>query len=377
MLEISLIMLGAGDSTRLGLQTKKQWLRIGDDPLWLFASKNLASFYKFKEIIIVSDEPKYMQKFEPDFIYVKGGKNRQESLKNALNIASTEFVLVSDIARPCISKELFFRIIDKANEADCIIPYLSVSDTAYLEQNAVDRTQIKLIQTPQLSKVKILKQALQTDTLFTDESSAIKAINGKIAYVKGDENARKITTSNDLSKIIGLKPPTYACFVGGGFDVHKFTKDKELILCGVKVPYELGLEAHSDGDVATHALCDALLGAAGLGDIGEHFPDTDEKFKNANSIELLKKVYTKIKSMGFEIVNADITIMAERPKLSQFKDQMQIVLAQALNTKVAFINVKATTTEKLGFVGRGEGIAASANASLRYYNWQSEAEREI
>lgn len=152
--------------------------------------------------------------------------------------------------------------------------------------------------------------------------------------------------------------------VGMGYDVHKLVEERKLILCGVEVPYELGLLGHSDADVALHALMDALLGAAALGDIGKHFPDTDMRFKGADSIKLTEHVVSIIKERGWSINNVDITIIAQRPKLASFIPAMRNKVAQVLNIEEDCVNVKATTTEKLGFTGRGEGIAAEAVASL-------------
>ncbi len=152
--------------------------------------------------------------------------------------------------------------------------------------------------------------------------------------------------------------------VGSGYDVHKLVPERKLILCGVEVPYELGLLGHSDADVALHALMDALLGAAALGDIGKHFPDTDERFKGADSIKLTEHVVKLLAAKGWQINNADVTIIAQRPKLATFIPQMRAKVAQALQIDEDAVNVKATTTEKLGFTGRGEGIAAEAVASL-------------
>lgn len=373
MLDITLIMLGAGSSSRFEMPVKKQWLRVGGDPLWLFAAKNLSSHYAFKEIIVASNEGKYMSKFAPTHRFAKGGATRQESLKNALKLVQSEFVLVSDIARPMISAELFSRIMSGIQNADCVVPALKVPDTVYLGAGVVDREQIKLIQTPQLSRTAMLKSALESGQIYTDDSSAIAAAGGKIWYVQGDENARKITFKDDLSKICGLGAPSSEIYVGNGFDVHAFEEERKegsfVTIGGEKIPFERNLKAHSDGDVAIHALIDAILGAAGLGDIGEHFPDTDDKFKGADSAMLLKEAYRLVQSVGFELINADITVIAEQPKLGKFKSAMEVNIANALNLTPSRINVKATTTEKLGFTGRGEGIAATASASLKIYDW--------
>ncbi|QCD52204.1 bifunctional 2-C-methyl-D-erythritol 4-phosphate cytidylyltransferase/2-C-methyl-D-erythritol 2,4-cyclodiphosphate synthase [Campylobacter sp. RM16192] len=369
MFDISLVMLGAGNSTRFEMPVKKQWLRVGSDPLWLFAVKNLSSHYPFKEIIIVGNEAEYMSKFAPQYNFVSGGVTRQESLKNALKAVSSEFVLVSDIARPCISANLLSKIVEGICNADCVVPVLKVADTVYLDDDIIDRQKVKLVQTPQLSRTSLLRKALESDQIYTDDSSAMRAAGAKIWYVLGEESARKITFKEDLAKIPCLKAPKNEIYLGNGFDVHAFEDGNFITICGEKIPHEFAFKAHSDGDVGVHALIDAILGATSLGDIGELFPDTDAKYKGADSIELLKEVYKLVQGVGFELVNADITIMAQKPKISKFKLKMASNIANTLNISASRINVKATTTEQLGFVGRGEGIAASATASLKYYDW--------
>lgn len=368
--EISLIMLGAGNSSRFGLACKKQWLRIGDDPLWLFVTKNIAEAYPFKDVIIASNEIESMKRFGSFFKFARGGETRQESLKNALSLVRSEFVMVSDIARADIPHDLITRLIAAAPNADCVVPVLKVADTTTLNGEYVNRDEIRLIQTPQLSRTDLLKKALETDKIFSDDSGAMKSIGAKVWYIQGDETAKKLTYKDDL-KSLNLPAPSGDFFVGNGFDTHKFTAGNGIKLCGVEIPCDKSFIAHSDGDVALHALCDALFGAAGLGDIGEFYPDSDENFKGVNSLDLLTDCTKIIRSVGFEISNVDITIIAQEPKISPFKDQMRLILAKTLNITPNRVNIKATTTENLGFTGRKEGVAAIASATLKYFDWQS------
>lgn len=373
MPDLSLIMLGAGSSSRFKSKTKKQWLRIKDTPLWLYATNKITKYLSFEKIIVVcaQDEIEYMKNFSDDITFVIGGATRQESLQNALLHVTSSKVLVSDVARACISKDMLERITDENIEADIIVPYLPVSDTVVYETQTIDRDKVKLIQTPQLSTTKILKKALQSDVVYTDDSSAIKALGGSVAYVLGSIEAKKLTFSDDLEIIKNLEAPNSDIFLGNGFDVHAFEKNKTMWLGGVKITEEYGFKAHSDGDVAIHALIDALLGAIGAGDIGELFPDTDDTFKNIDSKLLLDKVVTFINQVGFEIINCDITIMVQKPKLQNFKNMMRKTIAKLLHVKVLHVNVKATTTERLGFVGREEGVAVNATATVKYHNWKS------
>ncbi len=363
-MDVTLIILSAGNSTRFGYDVKKQWLRIGKKPLWLFVAERFNDFFDFKKTVITANE-KEVRLYEKlcDYTIVSGDKERQLSLKNALKEVETEYVLVSDVARACVSKEIIYKLTN--TKADCAVPYLTPVDTVVYEDKTIDRDKVKLIQTPQLSKTSLLKKALETDRIFTDERAAIESIGGKIEYIKGSEELRKITYFKDLD-LPCLTPPNKDILVGNGYDTHKFEENKKMILGGVEIDVNYGLKAHSDGDVVIHSLIDALLGAAGYGDIGEFFPDTDEKYKNADSVELLKEVIKILKTTGFEIVNADILIIAEKPKMKNYKTKIQRNLSKILNAPV---NIKATTNEKMGFIGRSEGIAVISTATLKYKDW--------
>lgn len=368
MSKITLVLLAAGSSSRFGLGVKKQWLRIGSDPLWLFVANRYKSY--FKEIVIVGSMSEIgFMKQHADFKFVSGGNTRQESLKNAMTVVESEFVLVSDVARACVSSELLEKIISLAGESDCIVPYLSVNDTVVFEDKTVDRSKIKLIQTPQLSRAESLKKALDTTEEFTDESSAIVACGMKRSFVEGESGAHKLTTLADLQKLPCMFAPSQDSFTGTGFDVHAFDTAGEMFLGGVKIESEYGFKAHSDGDVAIHALIDALLGAAGMGDIGLLFPDSDDRYKGIDSKELLREVVSRVHGCGFVVVNADITVIAEHPRLSAYKDKIRHQLALLLQIAPQNTNVKATTTEKLGFVGRKEGVAVMATVNLKYFDW--------
>lgn len=373
MPDLSLVMLGAGSSSRFKMNSKKQWLRFGHTPLWLYATNNILKNIEFNKVIIVcsKDEIKYMKLFNNDFTYVQGGDTRQESLKNALLHVKSKNVLVSDVARVCIPQDMLKRLILNTHDADIIVPYLKVHDTVVYQDETINRDDVKLIQTPQFSKTVSLKNALQNEFDFTDDSSAIKANGGKVHYVLGDKKANKLTSIEDIWIINDLKCPSSDIFVGNGYDVHEFELGKKMFLGGVEINDKRGFKAHSDGDVALHALIDALLGAIGAGDIGELFPDTDEEFKNADSKELLSKVVSFIYNIGYKIVNCDITIMAQSPKLYSYKPLMRETIAKILHVNLLHVNIKATTTEKLGFVGREEGVAVTATATLKYYDWKT------
>lgn len=368
--DITLVMLGAGESTRFELSVKKQWLRIGHTPLWALATKRLASMHPFKQVIVVAakEELEYMKNFE-NYTFCKGGSSRQESLKNALKHVDTPYVMVSDIARSCIPQALVERLISSKTCADVIVPVLRIHDTAFYQDSPFAREDVRLIQTPQLSRTQALKNALQTKTTFTDDSSAIKANGGTVWFIEGDEAAFKLTKLEDLLKLSCLEAPANHSFTGSGFDVHAFSKEGPMMLGGIEVDKKMGFLAHSDGDVAIHALIDAILGAAGAGDIGDFFPDTNPAYKGADSTKLLQKVLRFVRNVGFEIHHCDLTIIAQTPKIGPFKRAIKERIATLLEIKPHLVNIKATTTEKLGFVGRKEGVAVMANATLHYYDW--------
>ena len=368
--EITLILLGAGSASRFALPPKKQWLWIGNRPLWLKVADDFQKLYEFKETIIVSsqDDMNCMSNFT-EYTLVEGGASRQASLTNALKHVKTPFVLVSDIARCCLDEEMIKRVILAKKNKSCVVPTLKAVDTLYLNGSPIDREETKIIQTPQLSCTKTLKSALESDIEFTDDSSAVDYMGGKIIFVEGSQKAHKLTTVEDLSKMSCLKRPSKRALTGFGIDIHPFEEGKEMILCGVKIDSPFGFKAHSDGDVAIHALIDALLGASGLGDIGEFYPDTSSTYKGADSRELLLDTVKRLKDLGYVIGNVDLSIIAQTPRLLNYKKAMRFKLAELLNLTPNLVNIKATTAEKLGWIGRKEGVAVEAVATLYYYDW--------
>ena len=368
--DLSLILLAAGDSTRFGLPSKKQWLYQNSKPLWQFVAESFTNSYNFSEVVIVGnqDEIKLMKNFA-NYKFVAGGKTRQESLVNALELINSEYVLVNDVARCCLDKELLARILNAKKPNSCVVPTLKVSDTVYFDGKPIDREKLVRVQTPQLSHTSTLKEVLKSDKEFTDESSAFFANSKEVIFVEGSQKAQKLTYKEELKSLKCLKPPANNPKVGFGIDIHPFESGKQMVLCGVEIESPFGFKAHSDGDVAIHALIDALLGASNLGDIGELFPDTDSKYKNVDSKELLKAVAKLIKGVGYEIINCDLSIVAQAPKVSPHKDAMREILSNILDIGANQINIKATTGEELGFVGRKEGVVVYATATLNYYRW--------
>ena len=375
MSDSTLILLAAGEATRFKRPVKKQWLRIGAEPLWLHVAQKFAKMSRFEKIILVghADEIGHMRAISHlPLLFVEGGSSRQASLRNALSIVDTPLVMASDVARPCVNTDICDELFAAIAQADCAVPALPVTDTVYYKGKPIDRSEVLRIQTPQLSRTKKLKEALKGDKEFTDESSAIADIGGRIAFVGGDESLYKLTFKEDIKKVSCLeKPDTSKLFTGTGFDVHAFEENRRMVLGGVQIDVPYGFKAHSDGDVALHALIDALIGAAGMGDIGEHFPDTDAKWAGSDSAKLLRHIVHKIYHFGYDIIHADITIMAQKPKLSPYKEPIRRRIAKILSLPLERVNVKATTTERLGFVGREEGVAVQASATLGFFDWSA------
>ena len=372
---LSLILLSAGESSRFKIPVKKQWLRIGEKPLWLTVLNRFENMGIFSKIVLTAhrDEVALFQNFT-DIEIIAGGDSRQNSIKNAISNIETEFVVISDIARCLIPKDVLNRLIENRHLGDIIVPYLPVSDTVVVGENSVDRDSVKLIQTPQISKTEILQNLLNSENSeFTDESSLFVANGYKRYFVLGDKKAEKLTYISDItSSDCFKKPVSEKITVGNGFDVHQFEIDgSPLKLGGVIIDTPLTFKAHSDGDVLIHSLIDSILGASSLGDIGEMFPDSNEKYRGADSTELLKYVKTIITKIGIQIEHIDITVIAEIPRLKDYKITIQKKLSEVLNIPKYSINIKATTTEKLGFIGRKEGVAVLSTATLKYIDWRN------
>ncbi|NPA29869.1 MAG: bifunctional 2-C-methyl-D-erythritol 4-phosphate cytidylyltransferase/2-C-methyl-D-erythritol 2,4-cyclodiphosphate synthase [Epsilonproteobacteria bacterium] len=377
MSDLTLILLAAGEASRFKKPVKKQWLRVGRRPLWLFVLENLLETGLFGKAVVTGhpEELAFMQRhiYHEKVTFVTGGNSRQASLTNALKEVETPLVLVNDVARACVDESVCRTLLEAIGQSDCAVPALPVADTVWYDGRPVDRRRLLRIQTPQLSRTDILKKALAVPIEYTDESSALHAVGAKVTFVPGSTALHKLTFAEDLPQLPCLLPPDTAVrYTGTGFDVHAFESagsDKPMVLGGVRIDAPVGFKAHSDGDVAIHALIDALLGAAGMGDIGELFPDTDAAWAGADSAKLLRHVVHLLTHTGFEIEQADITIMAQTPRVGPYKEAMRARLAQLLDLPPYCVNVKATTTERLGFVGRKEGVAVQACATLKLIDW--------
>jgi len=308
----------------------------------------------------------------------EGGAERYESVWNALQRvpAGTTIAAVHDGARPLASPELVSRVVAAAREHGAALPATPVSDTlkrsgdgqATLE--TVDRSTLYAVQTPQAFHYELLvdayRRAREDGTPGTDDASFVERLGHLVRLVPGDRNNLKITLAEDLRMAEGLMGGR-SIRTGFGYDVHPLVAGRPLFLGGVQLehPDGLGLDGHSDADVLLHALCDALLGAAAMGDIGEHFPNTDPRYRGVSSLLLLSAVGEKLRDLGWEVANVDAMLLAERPKIRAHVEEMRSRIAEALQVSPGQVSVKATTNERLGFEGREEGIAAHAVATIQ------------
>ncbi len=308
---------------------------------------------------------------------VAGGRRRQDSVKAGLDILddSTEIVLVHDGARPLVTRQLIARCYEAVIVSGAAIAAIPVKDT--LKKNnghgqvaeTINRISLWQAQTPQAARRELLEKAyrMNGDADVTDESSLLEKAAIPVTLVEGAESNIKITRPEDLFLAEKLLSNSAAPIlrIGHGYDAHRFAENRQLVLGGVTIPHSHGLAGHSDADVLTHALCDALLGALGSGDIGKHFPDSDARLEGICSISLLKQVVQIATERGYTVVNADITLVCQTPRLAAFLPPMKAILGRTCRIAADVINIKATTTEGMGFTGRKEGIACHAVVLLQ------------
>ena len=305
----------------------------------------------------------------PGIRLVPGGETRQQSVRLALEALAAdapERVLIHDAARPLLPAEVIARLADALDRHRAAIPVLPVVDSLAHAEDAVmgapaNRDALRRVQTPQafdFAAILAAHRAWTGEPNAGDDAQVAQAAGIAVALVDGDEALHKLTFAADFAH---TPPPVR---VGSGYDVHRLADGEELWLCGVRIEHSQGLSGHSDADVAIHALVDALLGAIGQGDIGQHFPPSDQQWRGASSDRFLVHAAGLVAEAGYAVGNADVTIICEAPRIGPHRDAMRARLAELLGVDIGAVSVKATTTERLGFTGRGEGIAAQAVASL-------------
>jgi len=383
--KISVIILCGGKGKRFDKNLPKQFFKLNNKTILEINIKKFSNCKFVNNIIIVSAK-KLIKKTKEiiknqKILVVEGGKTRQESVKNGLKKMedfNPEFVMIHDCARPFVNEELIKNIYKKTTNKNGCIPILKINDSIKKIINSkniinVDRNNLFLVQTPQSFPFKRISEAHKKTKNFnhTDDSSLAAEINLPMKSILGSKNNIKITTKDDIKMIESLyrnKKEIEQTNVGMGFDVHKFVPGNQIILCGVKIPFDKKLSGHSDADVVYHAIVDAILGSIGEGDIGEHFPPSEKKWKNAASIIFLEYAKKLLDTKKASIQNIDITIICEKPKIIKYKDKMKENLKDILKISLKNINLKGTTTEKLGFLGREEGIAAQVIVSVKIKN---------
>ena len=378
---IALILSGGGGQ-RFGGDTPKQYLPLADRAVIRHAVDTFVKHPKIDHVRIVrrpQDQTFYEKIFDDLEILepVDSGETRQESARlglESLKDLDPDIVLIHDGARPFPTEELITQTLDALKTYPAAIPALPVldtikeiSETKFLINKTVNRQKLFRAQTPQGFNFKSILKAHRKNSKkkLTDDAMVAEEENLETAIVPGNKINLKITTPEDLKLARKfLMEPYGETRVGTGYDVHSFEKGDHVMLCGVKVPYERGLKGHSDADTGIHALTDAILGAIAKGDIGSHFPPTEKKWQDASSSIFLMHAASLVKKINGRINNVDITIICEGPKIGPYRNQMRNQISKILTLPVASISVKATTTEKLGFLGRGEGIAAQAIATV-------------
>ena len=362
---VAAIIVAAGSSTRMGFD-KLMYDLDGQTVL----EKSLQAFDihpAIDELVVVVGEnaekaEPLIRKVHKPVRLVRGGATRALSVQNGLAEIKADFVAVHDAARPFVSQAVITAALNAAFRMGAAAPAVPVKDTVKvigadgMVKYTPDRSGLYAVQTPQCFRTDLYRKALRavSNGDVTDDCSILEMAGVPVQLTQGDYANHKITTREDLP----AKREERQMRVGHGYDVHRLVEGRKLILGGVEIPFEKGLLGHSDADVLTHAVMDALLGTAALGDIGHLFPDNDPSYEGADSIELLKKVKEELDEQGWRAENLDATILCQAPKLAPHIAAMRENLADALELDVQAVSVKATTEEKLGFTGAGEGIAA-------------------
>ncbi len=378
------IMLAGGRGERMKSSLNKVLMPVCGRPAII---RSLDAFIPFAdETVIVArpdDQPAIRDEIGKSglafpFRFAEGGITRQASVLNGLRSIApdpVDIVLIHDAARCLVKPDLIERVMLSVKETGSGVPGIPATSTYKIcDGNSFvlstpDRSKLFEVQTPQGFTAGVIipasVKAAEEGIDCTDDAGVLEHCGIPVRIVRGDPDNIKLTEPGDLSRARSiLEGDVSAMRVGMGYDVHRLVPGRKLILCGVEIPFELGLLGHSDADVALHALMDAMLGACALGDIGKHFPDTDERFRGISSVLLLRETARILQEHGFRVYNADITIAAQQPKLLPFIARMAENVSSALDLPAGRISIKATTTEKLGFEGRMEGISSYAVCSV-------------
>lgn len=376
---IGVILLAGGRGSRAGFDGPKQIETLGGKPVLRWSLDAFAAHPAILGGVLVANDDVMaaIGALPEGWISADPGAERQQSVANALTALADwdedAIVLVHDAARPGVDADVIDRLIAALHESDAAIPTLPVPDTL-VEQAAgeagdiVDRARLRRVQTPQAFRLGILRQAhaAAAGETATDDAQLVRRLGVPVAAVAGDARLHKLTYSEDMAILSGLlgAATMMRTAVGIGYDVHRLVTGKPLWIGGIEIAHSHGLEGHSDADVALHAITDAILGALADGDIGDHFPPSDPQWRGAASHRFLAFAAERVAARGGRIDHVDLTIIAEAPKIGPHRPAIRARIAEILAISLDRISVKATTTERLGFTGRREGIAAQAVATL-------------
>lgn len=370
------IVVAAGKGLRVGGEVPKQFRNWRGKPLVRHSVEALLAAGGQPLVVVIGADARAEAEAALEGLqgirFVTGGESRQDSVRNGLEAMAAdecERVLIHDAARPDLPLPVIARLLDALVSQSGAIPVLPVVDSLALASEdglmagKAQRESLRRVQTPQAFRYDAILAAHRSWTGATDagdDAQVLVASSGSVALVEGDERLKKITFAEDF--VDTAKPAAFR--IGQGYDVHRLEAGEELWLCGVQIPHDMGLSGHSDADVALHAITDAVLGAIGAGDIGTHFPPSDPQWRGARSAQFLAHAVKLAREAGYEIGNVDLTLICEAPKIGPHRPAMRAAVAQIMGTSESAVSIKATTTEKLGFTGRGEGIAAQAIVAL-------------
>ena len=380
MSSVAILIVSAGRGERFGGGMPKQYRLLAGQTVLHRTVRALSGIANGRIQVVVS--PDHLENYSTATFGLElpapvlGGATRQDSVRNgleSLTAMAPDFVLIHDAARPLVSPTLVGRILATLESGvAAAIPMVAVADTLRRQDadgswSLIPRDGIWRAQTPQGFRfAEILKAHRQFKAVsVTDDMALAEAAGLTITRVDGEESNMKITTQDDLVFAERLLTGAFEFRTGSGFDVHRFTEGDHVWLCGVRLSHSHALEGHSDADAGLHALTDAILGAIGAGDIGQHFPPTDERWRNASSDRFLAHAIDLLREAGGQFVHGDVTLICERPKIGPHREVMRARIAEILGVQVGRVSVKATTTEGIGFTGRREGLAAEAVVTVK------------
>ena len=378
-MKLGVVIVAAGRGLRAGGEVPKQWRDVAGIPIAERTLRAMHSHPAVSEIVMVlHPDDTDLSIWSRDLVssHVTGGETRSASVKAGLGALSekTTHVLIHDVARPLVTSKVIDGVIEALNLHDAAAPALAVTDALWRGENGsvsatVDRSNLFRAQTPQGFELKKIRAAHDgAEAEAADDVEVARAAGLRVVITEGDPDNIKITHPQDFEraeKILRARQVSHMDIrVGNGFDVHRFGPGEKVILCGIDIPHSRGLQGHSDADVALHTVTDAIYGALAEGDIGRHFPPSDPQWKDAASDIFLAHAVKLAADKGFRISNVDCTLICELPKIGPHAAKMQSNLARILETDASRVSIKATTSEKLGFTGREEGIACMATVTL-------------